>query len=230
MSSNGLETIQSALEPHRDAAQAQRMAKYMRDQFAFLGIPSPERKALTREIFQALGVLNEPIDAPLVRALWNLPEREYQYAALDYLNRQRKKLQPTHADLIKHCVTAKSWWDTIDPLSHAAGALVQKHPVALARVEAWSTHENFWLRRIAILHQLAFKRDTNQERLFRYVLLNAHDAEFFIRKAIGWALREYSYSSPDAVKAFVHDHERELSSLSKKEALKALERREARAT
>ena len=230
MGSDVLETIQSALEPHRDAAQARRMAKYMRDQFAFLGIPSPERKALTREVFRALGLLKEPIDAELVRALWALPSREYQYVAVDYLDRQRKKLQPAHADLIEHCVTHKSWWDTIDSLSHAAGALVQLHPVCLDRVEAWSTAEHFWLRRIAILHQLGFKRDTNQERLFRYVLLNAHDKEFFIRKAIGWALREYSYVSPDSVKAFVRDHEREFSGLSRREALKALERREAQAT
>lgn len=225
MVSDALETIQSTLEPHRDVIKAERMAKYMRDQFAFLGIPSPERKALARELFRTLGLLQEPIDARLVRDLWALPSREYQYLALDYLDRQRKKLSPAHADLIEHCVTTKSWWDTIDPLSHVAGELVKKHPVALEKLEAWATADNFWLRRIAILHQLGFKRDMDEARLFRYVLLNAHDTEFFIRKAIGWALRECSYSSPEAVEAFVRDHERELSSLSRREALKALERR-----
>ncbi len=201
------------------------MAKYMRDQFAYLGIPSPQRKALARELFQTLGLLKEPIDAQLVHDLWNLPEREYQYVALDYLDRQRKKLTPTHADLLEHCVTHKSWWDTIDPLSHVAGALVKLHPVTLERIESWSSHENFWLRRISILHQLSFKRDTDEVRLFKYILLNAHDTEFFIRKAIGWALREYSYTSPDAVRKFVQDHAQELSNLSKREALKALNRK-----
>jgi 3-methyladenine DNA glycosylase AlkD len=220
-----LEASKSILEPHRDASKAAPMAKYMRDQFAYLGIPSPQRKTLTREIFQTLGLLKEPIDAELVQDLWNLPEREYQYVAVDYLDRQRKKLMPAHADLLEHCVTHKSWWDTIDPLAHVAGALVRLHPVTLECIEAWARHENFWLRRISILHQLAFKRDTDEARLFRYILLNAHDTEFFIRKAIGWALREYSYTSPDAVQKFVRDHAQELSSLSRREALKALERK-----
>lgn len=225
MPSDALETIKSILESHRDASKAASMAKYMRDQFAFLGIPSPQRKALTREVFLTLGLLKEPIDTQLVRALWSQPEREYQYLAVDYLDRQGKKLSPEHADLIEHCVTHKSWWDTIDSLSHVAGALVRLHPVTLERIEAWATHENFWLRRIAILHQLGFKRDTDEHRLFKYVLENAHDTEFFIRKAIGWALREYSYSSPEAVEGFVRDHALELSGLSRREALKALERR-----
>jgi 3-methyladenine DNA glycosylase AlkD len=220
-----VKAIKAILEPYRDAAKAAPMAKYMRDQFAFLGIPSPQRKALARELFQTLGLLKEPIDVQLVHDLWNLPEREYQYLALDYLYRQEKKLEPAHADLIEHCVTHKSWWDTIDSLSQVAGALVKLHPVTLERIEAWSRHQNFWLRRIAILHQLAFKRDTDEPRLFKYVLENAHDTEFFIRKAIGWALREYSYTSPDAVQKFVQDHAQELSNLSKREALKALERK-----
>jgi 3-methyladenine DNA glycosylase AlkD len=222
---HALEASKSILEPHRDAAKAAPMAKYMRDQFAYLGIPSPQRKALSRELFQTLGLLKEPIDAQLVHDLWNHPEREYQYVALDYLDRQRKKLSPAHADLLEHCVTNKSWWDTIDSLSHVAGALVRLHPVTLKRIEEWSSVENFWLRRIAILHQLSFKRDTDEARLFKYVLENAHDTEFFIRKAIGWALREYSYTSPDAVQKFVRDHAQELSNLSKREALKALERK-----
>jgi 3-methyladenine DNA glycosylase AlkD len=220
-----VKAIKAILEPYRDAAKAALMAKYMRDQFAFLGVPSPQRKALARELFQTLGLLKEPIDVQLVHDLWNLPEREYQYLALDYLDRQRKKLEPTHADLLEYCVTNKSWWDTIDPLAHVAGALVRLHPVTLERIEAWSRHQNFWLRRIAILHQLAFKRDTDEARLFKYVLENAHDTEFFIRKAIGWALREYSYTSPDAVQKFVQDHAQELSGLSRREALKALERK-----
>jgi 3-methyladenine DNA glycosylase AlkD len=220
-----LETIQASFEAHRNDEQAVPMAAYMRDQFSFLGIPSSQRKTLTREVFGMLGVLQQPLDAVLVRDLWDMPEREYQYLAVEYLERQHKRLQPEHMDLLEHCVITKSWWDTVDALSNTVGALVLKHPETVKRVEVMSTHQNFWLRRVAILHQLKFKEKTDQQRLFTYILRNAHDTEFFIRKAIGWALRQYSYTDPDAVRQFVHDHDQQLSGLSKREAMKALQRR-----
>jgi 3-methyladenine DNA glycosylase AlkD len=220
-----LETIQASFEAHRNDEQAVPMAAYMRDQFSFLGIPSPQRKTLTREVFGMLGLLQQPLDAALVRDLWDMPEREYQYLAVGYLERQHKRLLPEHMDLLEHCVITKSWWDTVDALSNTVGALVLKHPETVRRVEVWSTHRNFWLRRVAILHQLKFKDKTDQQRLFTYILRNAHDTEFFIRKAIGWALRQHTYTDPDAVRQFVHDHNQQLSGLSKREAMKALQRR-----
>jgi 3-methyladenine DNA glycosylase AlkD len=220
-----ISNIQEALEPLKNAEQAIAMSAYMRDQFAFLGIPTPARVKASKPILQAS--LKAGFQADFVCDLWKLEEREYQYIACDYLFLHRKNLTDTHLDLIEYCVTHKSWWDTIDSLDQTVGEIALRFPEAVTRLETWSTHENFWLRRIAIQHQLAYKDKTNQERLFQFILANINETEFFIRKSIGWALREYSYHNPETVKNFVSTHP-ELSGLSKREALKAINKKERR--
>jgi 3-methyladenine DNA glycosylase AlkD len=121
---------------------------------------------------------------------------------------------------IRTLVTTKSWWDTVDSLAkNGAGGLVLRYPELAGTMDRWVESENMWLRRTAILHQLGFKERTGADRLFRYCELRAHEQEFFIRKAIGWALREYSKVDADAVRRFVADHDAALSGLSKREAL-----------
>lgn len=223
---NFVKHIQTTLEPHRNEVRAVTMSTYMRDQFPFLGIPSPMRKQLTKEVFLETGILKKPFDENPVLELWALPEREYQYAACEYLERFRKKLELPHLHLLERLILTKSWWDTVDSLVHNVGAISLKFPESTPILERWSQTKNFWLRRAAILHQLGLKTKTDESRLFKFILENAHDTEFFIRKAIGWALREYSYVKPEAVRNFVLEHQKELSNLSKREALKALERKE----
>jgi 3-methyladenine DNA glycosylase AlkD len=218
--------FQNALEPHRNEARAKPMSAYMREQFPFLGIPSPNRKKLVKTALLETDALKKPIDDNLVIELWACCEREYQYAACDYLAWQRKKLELHHLDLLEQLILEKSWWDSVDSLVHNVGAISLKYPDSIPMLERWAQTENFWLRRASILHQLGLKGKTDEARLFRFILENAHDSEFFIRKAIGWALREYSYVNPEAVQNFVLEHQKELSNLSKHEALKALERRE----
>lgn len=220
-----LVTIENAFELHRNEARAVTMSAYMRDQFPFLGIPSPIRKKLLKTVFLETGSLKKPIDDNLLLELWAMPEREYQYAACDYLAWQRKKLELKHVDLLERIILEKSWWDSVDSLVHNVGAISLKSSESILILERWAQTENFWLRRAAILHQLGLKDKTNETRLFKFILENAHDSEFFIRKAIGWALREYSYVNPEAVKTFVLEHQNRLSNLSKREALKALERK-----
>jgi 3-methyladenine DNA glycosylase AlkD len=220
--------IQAALEPLRNVTRAAPMSAYMREQFPFLGIAAPARVKAVKAAFQAQGLLKAPLNSSLVLELWALPEREYQYAACDYMHWRSQALGFEHLDLLEHCVTTKSWWDTVDSLDQAAGEIALRHPEAVARLEVWSTFDNFWLRRFAIQHQLAYKAQTDQARLFRFILANAFDTEFFIRKSIGWALREYSYTDPEAVQRFVFEHP-ELSNLSKREALKAIGRKQAKA-
>ncbi len=200
------------------------MSAYMRNQFQFLGIPSPTRKKLVKSALLELGALKNPIDEYLVLKLWACPEREYQYAACDYLARQRKKLELQHLGLLEKLFLEKSWWDSVDSLVHNVGAISLKFSETVPILERWAKTENFWLRRAAILHQLGLKTKTDESRLFKFILENAHDNEFFIRKAIGWALRQHSYTNPEAVKTFVLEHQNVLSNLSKREALKAFER------
>ncbi len=155
-----------------------------------------------------------------VEGLWALPEREYQYAGCGLVARHIKVCGPGFIAVVGRLVTTKSWWDTVDSLAkNGAGALVLRYPELAGTMDQWMESESMWLRRTAILHQLGFKERTDAERLFRYCSLEAHEHEFFIRKAIGWALREYSKEDPAAVRAFVAAHDAELSGLSKREAL-----------
>lgn len=196
------------------------MAAYMRDQFAFLGIRTPERAALTKQFMKANGV---PAGAELetvVRLLWALPEREFHYAAMMLTEKRKKELGPGQMELLEHLITKHSWWDTVDLLaSHLAGAVFSGYPELVpAYAEKWAASDDLWLRRRAILFQLGYKQRTDAELLFSLVRRMAHESDFFMRKAIGWALREYAKTDPDAVRAFVR--ETELSPLSVREALK----------
>ncbi|MCK9517678.1 MAG: DNA alkylation repair protein [Dehalococcoidia bacterium] len=209
-----------AFEPERDSTRAVGMRKYMREQFPFLGIPTTKRRRLQKT---ALKGTSPPEPAELLNAarqLWDLDEREYQYAGTELLIRYERVLPANALPSIEKLITTKVWWDTVDGLaSRVVGPMVQRYPELVSRMEAWAASENTWLARSAILHQLLQKERTDEERLFRYCLQRAGDREFFIRKAIGWALREYSKTAPEAVRGFVAEHEHELSPLSRREAL-----------
>jgi 3-methyladenine DNA glycosylase AlkD len=216
-----IETIQAHLELLHDPARAVAMRAYMRNQFAFLGIPSPLRKAATKQAFTSLGLKSKPLEVGLVKQLWVLPEREYQYVAIEYLHSKTKKLGLADFALLEFLITHKSWWDTVDGLAPLVGILVLRFPSLLEQLDGWAEHPNFWLRRVAMIHQLRFKSETDSNRLFAYALLNAADKEFFVRKAIGWALREYAKVKPYVVQDFILEHP-EFSNLTKREALKGL--------
>ena len=199
------------------------MSRYMRDQFPFLGLKSPTRQALTRDWMVQFRKADEATISGVARRLWALPEREFQYTACGLLERSATKLSAAALGLCHDLLVAKPWWDTVDSLaSHVVGTLVLRHPEQVQLMDEWLESENMWLRRTALLHQLKYKRRTDTERLFRYCLALADEEEFFIRKAIGWALRQHSWTDPEAIEAFVAAHEDVLSSLSKREALLAI--------
>jgi 3-methyladenine DNA glycosylase AlkD len=207
----------AAADPERAAP----MVRYMKDRFPFFGIPTPARRALHREV---LGHW-QPDEAELVvfaDALWARPERELQYAACDALERGARRCSPALLDHLEGWITTRSWWDSVDSLAHAVGNLVRVHPELAAVMDEWIEAEDVWIARVALIYQLSYKEATDADRLFRYCARRAADSEFFIRKAIGWALREYSKTDPDAVVAFVTTHDAELSPLSRREALKRI--------
>jgi 3-methyladenine DNA glycosylase AlkD len=215
------ERLAVALQAVAEPARALSMAAYMRNQFAFLGVPTPVREAALRTV---LAGVNPPTGDELTRlvsVLWARPEREYQYCACTILRRHLSRLDGGAGAIavLESLVTAKAWWDTVDTLAaHIAGPLVSANPDLRNTMDQWITSENHWLARTAILHQLRFAGRTDADRLFAYCTLRAADREFFIRKAIGWALREYSKTNSDAVRAYVSAHP-ELSGLSAREAL-----------
>jgi 3-methyladenine DNA glycosylase AlkD len=219
---NLMARMTGAFEAHRDAGRAVAMAAYMRDHFPFLGIPTPERRTLARSASAGVAAPTERQLAGVARACWAMNEREYQYFATDYAQRHVRVCSDAFLVQVKYLVTHKSWWDTVDSLAPVAGSLVLAYPALAATMDGWIGDANFWVARVAILHQLRYKQRTDADRLFAYCTQRASDDEYFIRKAIGWALREYSKSDPDAVGRYVTKMGVRLSPLSRREALKRL--------
>ncbi len=199
--------IQVALEPLADATRARAMAAYMKGKFDFLGIQTPARRQAVLPIMRAF--TGNPVDAAV--ELWALPAREYQYVAVDLLRRQNKRLTAADLPALEALVQAKSWWETVDGLAPTIGAIVAREPQQVSRMDALIDAPDFWLRRIALLHQLDRKENTDAARLFAYCLHCADEREFFIRKAIGWALRQYARTAPAAVRRFLDENREKLS-------------------
>jgi 3-methyladenine DNA glycosylase AlkD len=204
------------------------MAAYMKHHFAFLGIAMPARVAALKPIWKTWQPTRLELLA-LVEDLWALPEREYQYAALAALERHWKLLTANDLKGLSGLVASQqTWWDTIDPFSsHIAGGMVRRsldngNSSLAGLMDGYAVHPNQWLRRIAILHQLRYRRSTDAERLFGYALENASHPSFWIRKALGWALREYAKTDASAVLEFVERFDGVFSKLTVREALKHL--------
>jgi len=215
-----LKAIQTLFRENRNEADAVPMAKYMKNQFPFLGIKTPLRRQLIRQFFQETGILKKEFNREFVWALWKLDEREFQFAALDYTNKMLAKLKKADLPFMEQLLLTKSWWDTVDTIApKAVGQIAKAFPEVIGEtIDGWSIHENFWLRRAAILFQLKYKEETDEALLYQYLRANATEKEFFIRKAIGWALREYSKTNPASVKKFIESEH--LSPLSVREGSK----------
>jgi 3-methyladenine DNA glycosylase AlkD len=222
------QNIVAAFTPLQSSEDARKMAAYMRNQFPFLGINAVSRDAVLKPLYKTWKPESSDELRLVATELWALPEREFQYAAGRLLRRYADKVDPDILATLVDCAQDKSWWDTVDELVHGVGTVALKHPETIPTIESWITHEDFWLARMAILHQLVSK-DVDLDRLARLCLARADDSEFFIRKAIGWALREASYQHPDWVQSFIATNADRLSPLSQREALKAIKRRTAQA-
>lgn len=194
--------------------------KYMKNNFKFLGVRTPVKKEIIKDFYKENGKPLPEKTTDYVKYLWNLPEREFQHLALNIFEKNKTNLKLEDIDLIEYVITHKSWWDTVDGTVSISGEYFKKYPEAKNHTERWIESENFWLQRSALLFQLKYKSDTDKDLLFRYIKKTSHINEFFIRKAIGWALRQYSKYNPDVVKEFVENNE--LSALSKKEALRII--------
>jgi len=195
-------------------------AKYMKNKFQFLGIKSPERKTVFKETLKQEDMPKEIWD--VVYSLWKQAEREFQYCGAELLIKySKKKMQETDIQHLETLITTKSWWDSVDALSSVVGSYFLQYPEQKIPVtQKWLESENIWLIRMSIIFQLAYKKQTDVELLYANILQAAHYPDFFVRKAIGWALRQYARIAPLEVEAFVAEHEAVLSNLSKREALK----------
>jgi len=219
------ERLDAAFAAARDPEAAVAMRAYMRDQFDFVGIQNAARTAIARDAFAGLGRPTADDVLAFAHASWARPERDHQYVAARLLRRHVTLLDAAAIDDLRTLTITKAWWDTVDELSrNVVGPLVLAHPELVEVMDRWIDDDDLWLARTAILHQGTYKAATDADRLFRYCLRRAADTEFFLRKAIGWALRDYSKVDQAAVRAFVATHDAELSGLSKREALRYWER------
>ena len=213
--------IESALAPLADTEAAAGMRAYMRGRFDYLGIPTPERRAAVKPLIRSFA----PADAPHLRlvalALWQMPRREYQYIAVDLLVLHASALTIDDLSWLLDLAQQKSWWDSVDAIVKVVSKIVRVSGAKGRRqMDRAIGHDNLWVRRIAMLHQLGWRSDTDTTRLFGYADRLAPEKEFFIRKAIGWALRDYAWHDWRAVNQYLRTAGKHLSSLTLREAAK----------
>lgn len=218
-----IDKLRESFHSQADEKIAREKSAYLKGLFSFVGLPKPLRDSLQKPLFQQHPVRSEEELEELILALWEMHEREFQYAALDLAQKYHKLISEKSFPLIETLIRTKSWWDSVDLLAgNSLGKLLQKHPHLQEKMETWIDDPDRWIRRSALLFQLKYKQRTNEERLFRFCKKRMGETEFFIRKAIGWVLREYSKTHPSSVRAFVEEHKTQLSGLSYREASKYL--------
>ena len=215
-----LSEVQGRLPALGDKKVAFGAQAYMKDIAPFLGVKTPERRKLFKEIFRELPKPTSKELGETARALWKLREREYHYAACDlidfFIESADKNFLKDH---VEYLITQKSWWDTVDTLgSVAISPLTIKYP-SISLMRSWNKSSNMWLNRAAIQHQRGRKHDTDIPLLLEFLDTHAHESEFFIAKAIGWALRDLSRVNNSEVKKFLKAHP-ELNRVAVREAQK----------
>jgi 3-methyladenine DNA glycosylase AlkD len=216
--------VRAALKPLKNAERAAGARAYMRNRFVYIGISTPKRRAAVGALIRGF----KPATAEELRAaamgLWAMREREYQYVAADLLARHQAALGLDDLPWLLELAQKKSWWDTVDCLVKVVGKIVRRAKTegsgakAVRAMERAVRHKDFWVRRIAMLHQLGWRDECDTERLFAFAELLAAEKEFFIRKAIGWALRDYAWHDGRAVEKFLRTSEVKFSGLTVREA------------
>lgn len=206
-----------------DETIAHNQAKYMRDRFPFFGLMNGTREKYWKEFQEIEGKIDKNKVVEFAKECIQFPEREMWYIAMQVLKNNKKKLKPEDLIFIKDMLVKSDWWDIVDSLaSNCIGAICINFPELRHEVNSWIHDENFWLRRTAIIYQLGYGVKTDEEVLYKHILLTCNEKEFFIRKAIGWALRSYSKINPESVRNFIEINQYELSNLSIKEGSKYL--------
>lgn len=216
--------VAKALSVHADVVRAQEMKAYLRGKFDFLGIQTPTRRLACKQLPKL------PKDSALIiqiaKQLWKKPEREYRYVACDLLVKNAKLFTLEDLPTFKELLQTDSWWETVDTLSSAIGDIVlsekQQGRPSQKVMDQWLNDEDHWVRRSAMIHQLGWRLETDTDRLSRYALALSSESEFFIRKAIGWAFRDYAKWNPKFVSDFFEKNGRQFSGLTNREATKNL--------
>ena len=218
--------VKQKLASVADPEKAVHMAAYMKTDMPFYGVQSGPRREIARQAKQRFPVESRAAYEDAVLELWRLPHREEKYIAVALARLNRRFVGPESLWLYEKLIREGMWWDFVDEIAvHlVGGAILVGRGEVWPAIDRWIEDRDMWIRRSALLCQNKHKHLTDRKRLFRYCLARSDEQEFFIRKAVGWALREYSYSAPQAVREFLLAHRDKLSPLSFKEAARQLRR------
>ena len=200
------------------------MQAYMKSTMPYYGVSSPQVDVICKKVFAEDSPESCSEWRDSIIELWRgAVRREERYASIRLISvkRHRKCWTPELMPMLEEMIVDGAWWDYVDALAQVVGELLRSHPKEIRpMMRAWSKDENLWKRRVSIICQNSFKRDTDLELLYANIKPNLQDRDFFIRKAIGWSLRAYAWTNPSEVARYVREHEAQLSGLSRREALK----------
>ncbi len=216
--------LRAELAAGANAEDALAMQAYMKSSMPYYGVRAAAMRAACKRVFASRPLASCSEWRSAVLDLWrNAMHREERYAAIELvlLKRHRECWSPQLMPMLEEMIVTGAWWDLVDGLSDVVGELLRSHPKEMRPLmRAWSEDPNLWKRRVSIICQLGFKRETDLDLLYANIEPNLADRDFFIRKAIGWALRQYAWTDPKEVRRYVRAHEKALSGLSRREALK----------
>jgi 3-methyladenine DNA glycosylase AlkD len=215
-------SLGKAFKAAADPSNAVFQKTYLRDQFEFFGLKTELRRQITKDHFKKMEIGDYTTLETVVKELWAMPQREFQHSAQELMVHCKELWTSKTITLIEYSIVHKSWWDTVDYLNaYGSGMYFQKFPESKESItSAWNNSNNIWLNRSSLLFQLKYKTGTDTDLLGRYIKNLSSSKEFFIRKAIGWVLREYSKTNAAWVRDFIRDNK--LAALSIKEGSKYL--------
>ena len=216
-----LKEIQKIFVANGDQLIAKGAKAYLLNQFEFYGIKTPLRRQLCKAFYKTHPIKDHTELSKLIKECFNEPQRELHYFAIELLGHHKKIWSIKTIPLIEWMITHQSWWDSVDSTNtHVISKFFLLHPEHIeAYTSKWNQSNNKWLIRMSILFQLTYKTKTDTNLLSKYIENSQLHEDFFVRKAIGWALRAYAYTNKKWVIQFVKAHPL-LNNLSKKEALK----------
>ena len=226
MTSPLTQAVRTALERRRNARIAAGAQAYMKSEMPYYGVPMPLLRTITAEIFDAHPISMAADWRRIIGELWdNATHREERYAAIElaaYPPYQRF-ISLALLPLYRRMIQEGAWWDLVDALAARVAVLLATYPDRIKpTLRAWARHESIWLRRVAIISQISFREQTDVALLCDAIAPSLGSQEFFLRKAIGWALREFAKANPEEVKRYLAERGPELSPLSRREALKGI--------
>ena len=214
--------ITKELQKKADPAYASKMKAYMKGHFDYYGVRGPDNKAIFNSLWKSHKADWIEDFRELITELWKKDEREYQYIAIHLVKKVKKKFVSEDIIWLEEMIQTRSWWDTVDFLAgHGVGQiLLHDEELKLQKAEEYINHKNMWMRRTALIFQLFYKDKTDKDLLFALIDSTLGSKEFFINKAAGWALRQYSKTDPSAVRNYIYLQRPKLSNLTIKEGSK----------